>query len=258
MTRATFCVIAAISLAVLACNDDDGAAGRQLDPSQLTNSSGEVALSDGGTMAFTITSERYKQWDAAQRSLDKRVAKRFGQLLQPASPSERSLSSAVAYLEQEPRARQAIEKAGLTVRGFVELTVALEQQMRLAGGGGGTPRSAPPPPPTYTAQVDSGYLPVPPPSTPAPTETRPIPQTRTDTLFPAPVRTPAPLPAPVTSPTPPAPTADPVPSRDTTAPPRDTSSPKRDPVPTRSDTAVTPKPPASDTLPSLPHIRPAS
>ena len=244
--RATYFVMAAMSVATMACNND-GARG-QLDPSQLANSSGEVALSDGGTMAFTITSERYKQWDAAQRALDTRVAKRFGQLLQPASPSERSISSAVAYLEQEPRARQAIEKAGLNVRGFVELTVALEQQMRLAGGGG-TRRSAQPTT-TYTAPPDSGYLPVPPPSTATPMETRPIPQARTDTLFPT----------PVSPPTPPAPRADPVPSRDSTAPPRDTSL-KRDAAPARSDSAVAPKPPPSDTLPPLPplpHIGPAS
>lgn len=184
-------------LSLLAACDDDGAAsGGDVDPSYLTSSSGEVALADGGTMAFVITSERYKQWDAARRALDRKVAARFGTLLQPAAPTEQSIDRAVAYLEQDARSSRAIERAGLSVRGFVELTVALEQQMRLVGSRRSS-RAEPlplPMPDTFTRPVDSGYVPAPPitplpftplPQAPTPAYPRsPDSAVRSDTLFP--------------------------------------------------------------------------
>ena len=102
--------------------------------SLVSSSGGEVALADGGSLEFAITSEQYKRWDRARRGIDRRIAARFGEILQPDSPTERSISEAVAYLESEPGARNSIEKAGMSVRGFVVMTVALEQEMRLASG----------------------------------------------------------------------------------------------------------------------------
>lgn len=223
-TTRVFLVVACSLFA--ACNDDDSG-GARIDPAQLTNSSGEVTLADGSQMEFSITSERYKQWDAARRALDKKTAARFGARLQPSAPTEQSISRAVAYLEQDARSRQAIERTGLSARGFVELTVALEQQMRLAGGQGGArePRSLPAP---YPPPIDSSYMPATP-VTPVPVEPRPSePVTRLDTLFPTP------RPAP----------------RDTV---RRDSLPKRDSTLPRRDIVVAPKPPpprdtARDTL----------
>ena len=100
--------------------------------SLLSESGGEVALADGNSFDFRITSEKYKQWDAAQRGISKRIAARFGAILRPNAPTERSIASAVTYLEGQPAARQAIETAGMSVREFVVMTVALEQEMRLA------------------------------------------------------------------------------------------------------------------------------
>jgi hypothetical protein len=222
------------------------------DPSQLTSSGGEVALSDGSNFDIVITSDRYKQWDAARQGLSRNVASRFGALLQPRSPSERSINRAVAYLEQEPQARSSIERTGMSVRDFVHMTVALEQQMVLASTAGPRPPEPIPMPLTYDPTLDSayaampptpppGYAPppvyvpptyVPPPSTalPPPTDyrsprysTRPDSQPRPDSVG-------RPLPPP----------------RDTVRMPRDTM-PRRDTLQPKRDTA-SPKPPPRDTV----------
>lgn len=197
--------------------------------SMLATSSGEVALADGGSMSFSITSERYKQWDRARRAFPRALIARFGQVLQPRAPTERSINDAVALLERNARAKRAIESAGLSVRGFVELTVALEQQMLMAAGGG---RPAPPPATdTYPVTMDSGYLP--PPAPEVPPYPLPVPQApvapdttaRPDTLLVQPA---------------PYPRRDTVPRRDT-APRRDTLRP---PV----DTLIVPRPARPDTI----------
>lgn len=221
-----------VLLLVVACNRDQAASGSQADPSQLT-SSGEVELADGGRMAFSITSERYKQWDQARRAFPKSLITRFGQVLQPRSPTERSINSAVALLEGNARARQAIEQAGLSVRGFVEITVALEQQMMLASTRAG--RVDPmPAPETYPLSMDSGYYPAPVPY-PEPVPAAPLPYP----YKPAPV---APYPAPdsvrrdtILRP------AAPTPRPDTVAPRRDTIH-RRDTAPVRRDTILPPPP----------------
>lgn len=233
--RGTLCLLAL--LLVSACGRDEDASASQVDPSQLA-SSGEVELADGGRMAFSITSERYKQWDQARRAFPKSLITRFGQVLQPRSPTEASINAAVALLERDARARQAIEQAGLSVRGFVEITVALEQQMMLASTRG--ERVAPIPAETYPLSMDSGYYPVPAPAPyPEPVPAAPLPYPYT----PAPV-----VPAPAT----PYPAPDTL-RRDTIArpvlPPRrtDTTLPRRDTATVRRDSIVPPKPPPRDT-----------
>jgi hypothetical protein len=281
-------VVVLCCAALVACNRGDGETAR-VDGSQLTSSSGEVALSDGGSLEFSITSDQYKQWYAAQQKIDKRIASRFGALLQPKSPSERSIRKAVDYLESQPSARQAIESAGLTVRAFVVTTVALEQEMRVASESGRHPEPMPAPMP-YTFPVDSTYLKPYPPPTPYPAQpafdyrdtltVRPRIDTipRVDTVF----RPPRPAPDTLTprrDSAPPrldfvAPVRDTlIPRRDTVIPRRDTVIPVRDMLPTRRDSVVpkrdsvaprrdtlTPQPPRDtlprDTLPSRQLARP--
>ena len=101
-----------------------------------TESSGEVTLAEGGSLRFTVTSDVFRKWDAAQRGIDKSVQARFGDILKPEAPSERTIDAAVAFLEGQPTARVAIEQAGLSVREFVVTTVALEQEMRASTGQG--------------------------------------------------------------------------------------------------------------------------
>ena len=247
--------------AVTACDrGNDAAAARQVDPSQLT-SSGEVALSDGGSMSFSITSERYKQWDQARRAFPKSLITRFGQVLQPRSPSERSINNAVALLEGNAQARAAIEQAGLSVRGFVEITVALEQQMVMASTGGARAENAPIE--TYPQTMDSGYYPMPVPTyTPPPV--MPLPQPDPAQPYPAQPYPAQPTPQPYTPVLPvprdtvrrdtllPAPVPLPVPRPDTMPVRRDTA-----PSPVRRDTVIAPArdmvkpaPAPPDSLPS--------
>jgi hypothetical protein len=242
---------------------NDATAGQQqVDPTQLT-SAGEVSLTDGGSMSFNITSERYKQWDQARRAFPKSLITRFGQVLQPRAPSERSITSAVALLEGHPQARAAIERAGLSVRGFVEITVALEQQMMMASTG--TPdASVPPADGSYPITMDSGYYP-PPTYTPPPV--MPLPQPYPAQPYPVQPYTPAQpytvLPPPrdtvrrdtvVPTPVPlPAPRPDTVPTRRDTAP---VPAPAPTPAPTPRDT-LAPKPPPRDTARDTSRVTPS-
>lgn len=143
-------------VALAACNTDYGGGLSGADAALLTSSDGEVSLADGSRLGYMITSDRYKKWDAARRGWGRGVAARFGALLQPKSPTEKSINRAVAYLEGQAGARQAIERAGISVRDFVLMTVALEQQMLLASGGGRSrdrlPESAP-----VAAATDTPY-----------------------------------------------------------------------------------------------------
>ena len=150
--------IALTCLFVAACGQDRTAdESPRLRPGEpgWTESSGEVSLTDGETLSFTITSERYKAWDAARQGIDQRIASRYGALLQAASPSRRNIERAVQYLESEPAAVASIERAGMSVRDFVVTTVALEQEMRLADARGEIP------PDTMPAAPYPGYQPYP-------------------------------------------------------------------------------------------------
>jgi hypothetical protein len=154
---------------LVACNRGDNTPLRTADGSLLSSSGGDVELADGSRLQFVITSERYKQWDAARSALRPNVAARFGALLQPKSPSEKTIDRAVAFLETDVASREAIDRTGMSVKDFVLMTVALEQEMRaVADRGAQRPQPSPMPAP-LPSPVDSGADPRPPataPSTP--------------------------------------------------------------------------------------------
>ena len=192
-----FGAIALSCLLVAACRQDRTADDSpRLRPGEAgwTESSGEVSLTDGETLSFTITSERYKAWDAARQGIDQRIASRYGALLQAASPSRRNIERAVQYLESEPAAVASIQRAGMSVRDFVVTTVALEQEMRLASARGEIPPEPDSVPmytqyPTYQpypmdTSSFSTYTPVPVP-VPMPVPTEPVVRQYIDT-FPRP------------------------------------------------------------------------
>lgn len=235
-------MIVALSL-LAACNKGGGEPIRLPDGSTLSSSNGEVQLADGTQMQFVITSERYKQWEAAKSGLNPEIAARFGVLLKPQAPTEKTIASAVAYLQSQSVAKQAIERTGMSVRDFVQMTVALEQEMRIAAAraSGRVPVSTTPaaPLPRDTFVTQAPLPPLPPP-TPYPT---PVDTTfRRDSAY-APTRTPRPAPTP---------RVDTV-RRDTllVPPKRDTTKREpapRDTAPARRDTARPPR----DTTPAPP------
>lgn len=163
--------IAALAFAclVIAACKQDRTADAPARPGERgwTSSTGEVSLTDGETLSFTITSERYKAWDAAKEGLDSRIVSRYGAILQPGSPSRRNIEKAVRYLESEPAAKAAIERAGMSVRDFVVTTVALEQEMKLASARGEIPPDTLPTPIHQAYPMDtssfgaSTYTPIP-------------------------------------------------------------------------------------------------
>lgn len=151
-----------VFLTVAACNRDGGSysvSDARYDPSKLTSSGGEVSLSDGSDFDYVITSDRYRQWDAARKGFSRAVSQRFGALLNPRSPTERSIERAIMYVTNQPAARQAIERTGMSVRDFVLMTVALEQQMMLAEQRQPPDAMANLPLPTDTSYTDSLYPP---------------------------------------------------------------------------------------------------
>ena len=154
--------------ALAACRRDDPAL-RRADGSMFSTSGGEVELADGSHLQFVITIQRYKQWEAARSGLSRSTVAHFGEILQPKSPTERTIDRAASYLESTPSAKQAIERTGMSVRDFVLMTVALEQEMRLANGQGATPPERTQIPPSYPFPSDTTVQPVPPaPVTPPP------------------------------------------------------------------------------------------
>jgi len=238
-------------LVIAGCNRGDDAPLRRADGSLLSESGGEVSLSDGSQLKFVITSDRYKQWDEARASLSKDVVRRFGQLLKPKSPTQQSIDRATAYLDSNPRARNSIESTGMSVKDFVLMTVALEQEMQLASARGQTPAvtsvdTSAYALPTVPSPYASAYPP-PPAYTPAPTYPPPV--------YPSPTQPPA---------------YDTMPHRDSVAPPspkprldssyrRDTlHKPIEQPRPAPRDTMprdTTPAPPRRDSAQSPDSIR---
>ncbi len=118
--------------AMVACGRG-GAASGDVDTALLHRSGGDVMLADGDHIPYEITSERYRQWETARRTLR---AARIGlsMRLDPLRVTEADIQRAVNFFERNDRARRAIEQTGLSVRDYVLTTLALEQQMAVASG----------------------------------------------------------------------------------------------------------------------------
>jgi hypothetical protein len=209
-----------VSISLIACDRGNDAPMRRADGSLLSSAGGEVSLADGSRLQFVITSERYKQWDAARSGLSRSVVSRFGALLKPKSPTQQSIAQATAFLQSDPQAKQSIERTGMSVADFVLMTVALEQEMQQAGKNGQSAAAAPAQP--YPADTAYTLPTVPPAQLP---------------VMPAPQPVPAPNP----------PVYDSVPRRDSMRPPvRPDSTIRRDSV--RVDTPT----PKRDSIPNPP------
>ena len=248
-------VLSALSL-IVACDQlGIGGSGRG-SGSLVSSSGGQIALADGGSLEFGITSEQYKRWEKARKGIDRRIAARFGAILQPDAPTERSIERAVAYLDSEPSARSSIEAAGMSVRAFVVMTVALEQEMRRASGQPVVRQPDPAAAAYEFPMVDTTMI--------APMQPTPYPvDTFSRVPQPAPVPVPVPVDTSMTRVVVPSPSRDtgvrPPPTifrRDTVRPRPDTGrrdtarrdTTRRDTTPPPPDTAAGPAPAPPDTL----------
>ena len=133
-TRVVTLVAFAISAALPGCGRArGGAAAGAVDTATLSRPGGDVLLDAGGRIPYEITSDRYREWEAARRAL--RAAKiSLTMRLDPLHVSQSDIDRAVNFFEGNGRARRAIEGAGISVRDYVLTTIALEQQMAVANG----------------------------------------------------------------------------------------------------------------------------
>ena len=99
------------------------------------NSSPEAREALATAVDYRLTDANYTQWEQAQNNLD---ALPRSALRSASAGGGSAIDRAVARLESSPRARRAIESAGLSVRDFVLETVALAQATEAAETGKST------------------------------------------------------------------------------------------------------------------------
>ena len=142
--RAWRALLAASLVAAAACSRDARSDARADTLSQPAADSAAVAAGEAAPAAraslpasvrdYEVTDERYRQWVAAQRALDALPDLPPPPRLDAWRVTQADIDRAVSYLEGEPRARQAIARAGLTPRDYVLTTVALDQALVVASG----------------------------------------------------------------------------------------------------------------------------
>jgi hypothetical protein len=120
--------------ALVACRGGGAnSASGAVDTALLHRNGGDVMLANGGRIDYEITSDRYRQWEAARRALRaQRIS--LSMRLDPLRVSEADIQRAVDFFERNGKARRAIEGTGMSVRDYVLTTLALEQQMAVANG----------------------------------------------------------------------------------------------------------------------------
>lgn len=106
------------------------------------NASPEAREALASRVDFRITNDNFARWEAAQNNLD---ALPRSAIRPTSTAGGNAVDRAVARLESSPRARRAIERAGLSVREFVLATIALAQATEAAQTGKSTSPAPIPP-----------------------------------------------------------------------------------------------------------------
>ncbi|MBA3645094.1 MAG: hypothetical protein H0W63_02840 [Gemmatimonadaceae bacterium] len=117
---------AILAAGVVGCKGKDSASA---DAGFLANASVEAKDALASPVDFQLTEDNFAKWEIAERNLDGVPPGEFSSA--PAQAGS-AVDRAVARLESSPRARRAIEGAGLSVRDFVLETVALAQAVQAA------------------------------------------------------------------------------------------------------------------------------
>lgn len=123
---ATACLAAAA-----ACLDSDE---RRAEQALLTADSDSGGVQGLLSLNYEITSDVFKKWKAAQLALDRTLGRSRSRALKTSiigeRPTRESIERSVARIEENARARRAIEQAGMSPRHYVVATVALFQATR--------------------------------------------------------------------------------------------------------------------------------
>jgi hypothetical protein len=101
----------------------------------LADVSAEAKEALSAPVSYELNEDNFAKWETAERNLDRILASEFVNV-QPAGGS--AVDRAVARLQSSPRAKRAIEVAGLSVRDFVLETVALAQAVQASQTGRST------------------------------------------------------------------------------------------------------------------------
>jgi hypothetical protein len=96
------------------------------------NASPEVREALSSRVDFRIDDDNFARWEAAQDNLDELPR---SAIKSTSTAGGGAVDRAVARLQSSPRARRAIERAGLSVREFVLATIALAQATEAAQTG---------------------------------------------------------------------------------------------------------------------------
>ncbi len=124
---------------VAACSRDKAAGDTPSAGAFLNDASAEAREALSASVNFELNEDNFSKWETAQRNLE-RLPKNAVSATTPAGGNV--IDRAVARLESSPRARTAIESAGLSVRDFVLATIALAQATQ--GSASGQPAPAVP------------------------------------------------------------------------------------------------------------------
>ncbi|HET6760715.1 MAG TPA: hypothetical protein VFH13_01385 [Gemmatimonadaceae bacterium] len=149
-------LILLVVLLVASCRRENPDGAEALTSSLMfDNASPEAREALASRIDFRITDDNFARWEAAQNNLD---ALPRSAIRATSTGGGNAVDRAVDRLQSSPRARRAIEKAGLSVREFVLATIALAQATEAAQTGKST--SPVPVPPEnfqfvqrYTARV---------------------------------------------------------------------------------------------------------
>jgi hypothetical protein len=101
----------------------------------LANASPEASEALSVPVSYELNEDNFAKWETAEQNLDGLPPAEFASV-QPSDGSP--VDSADARLESSPRAKRAIESAGMTVRDFVLETVALAQAVQASQTGRST------------------------------------------------------------------------------------------------------------------------
>jgi hypothetical protein len=146
LTRSRAAALVLLTFGAVACKRNGYDASDPLAASLIfDNGSPEAREALATPVDFRLTDENFARWEQAQDNLDDlpRAA-----LRSEVRSGRNAIDRAVIRLESNPRARRAVESAGLSVRDFVLETIALAQAMEAAETGKST-SAAPVPPDNF-------------------------------------------------------------------------------------------------------------
>ena len=90
---------------------------------------GDAGATEIAALDYEVTPDRYMRWVGAQQALDAIPGLPAPPKIDPVRLDEDAIRRAVEYLEEDPRARAALARAGISARDYVLTTVALDQAL---------------------------------------------------------------------------------------------------------------------------------